>query len=180
MWLRGIVLFIVLLSSFPVISEARTTKTLGITLLEAYKIGLEEAKRWDSNANLTFITSVGDTGVTSPSTLGKDGKREVWNLLFTNRLLNESLIINIKRGEIAIRRTAVGAVQDFEIILQSELILDSTDMVRISNNNGLEPGEGWAKGYHFTVIKDPKALFFGVIGQNKNGKMTKLYMDKTW
>ncbi|MNC71265.1 hypothetical protein D3C75_1221660 [compost metagenome] len=52
-------------------------------------------------------------------------------------------------------------------------------MVQITIKNGIKPGEGWTKGYHFNVRKDHQALLFGVIGQNKYGMMTKLYMDKT-
>jgi hypothetical protein len=179
MWLRRIVLFTILLSSFPVMSEVAASINKGITLLEAFQIGNEEAKLWDPKANLKFITSVGDTGATPPSTLGDDGKREVWNILFTNHLHNKSMLINIIQGKIVIKRIVTDNVQDVEIIQQKDLVLDSPDMVKIAKQNGVEPGEGWAKGFHFTVVKDPKALFFGIIGQNKDGKMTKLYMDKT-
>ncbi|MFC5647553.1 hypothetical protein ACFPYJ_00105 [Paenibacillus solisilvae] len=176
---RGILIFLILISCIIVKSKAKAFTNPGITLLDAYQIGLEEARNWDAQANLTLITSVGDTGSTPPSTLGNDGRREVWNLLFGNGQRNESLIINIKKGKIGITQTVKEDIQDFEIIPQSELILDSTDMVQIAIKYGVRPGEGWAKGYHFNVRKDHQALFLGVIGQNKYGKMTTLYMDKT-
>ncbi|MGE7613308.1 hypothetical protein [Paenibacillus sp. FSL H7-0737] len=141
-------IFLILLSGINVMSKATASTSSGITLVDAFQIGLTESRKWDAQANLISITSVGDTSSTPPSTLAIDGKREVWNLLFGNGQRNQILIINIKKGKIAIK-------------------------------NDVKPGEGWAKGYHFNVIKDHQALFFGVIGQNKYGMMTKLYMDKT-
>lgn len=176
---RGVLIFLILLSGINVMSKATASTSSGITLVDAFQIGLTESRKWDAQANLISITSVGDTSSTPPSTLGIDGKREVWNLLFGNGQRNQILIINIKKGKIAIMRTVQGDIQDFEIIPQSDLILDSPNMVQIAIENDVKPGEGWAKGYHFNVIKDHQALFFGVIGQNKYGMMTKLYMDKT-
>jgi hypothetical protein len=172
-------IFLLLISCIIETNEVIASTNQGVTLLQAYQIGLEEARKWDSQANLTLITSVGDTGSTPPSTLGNDGRREVWNLLFGNGQKNETMIINIKNGKIAIKRIVKDNIQNFEIIPQSELILDSTNMVKIAIKYDVRPGEGWAKGYHFIVRKDHQALFFGVVGQNKYGNITRLYMDKT-
>jgi hypothetical protein len=176
---RGFMIFLLLISCIIETNEVIASTNQGVTLLQAYQIGLEEARKWDSQANLTLITSVGDTGSTPPSTLGNDGRREVWNLLFGNGQKNETMIINIKNGKIAIKRIVKDNIQNFEIIPQSELILDSTNMVKIAIKYDVRPGEGWAKGYHFIVSKDHRALFFGVVGQNKYGNITRLYMDKT-
>lgn len=94
MLLRGVLIFLILLSCINLMSKATASTSTGTTLVETFQIGLTEARKWDTQANLISITSVGDTGSTPPSTLGKDGKREVWNLLFGNSQRNEALIIN--------------------------------------------------------------------------------------
>jgi hypothetical protein len=179
MFQKGILIFLLWISSYIVIGEVRASTSPGISLIEAYLIGLDEARKWDTRADLIFITSVGDTESLPISTLGQDGKREVWNLLFTNGQRNETLIINIKKGRIAIKQTTKENTQDFMIIPQEDLLLNSTAMVQTAIKHGIRPSDGWMKGYHFNVNKDQQDLFFGVIGQNKEGKMTKLYMDKT-
>lgn len=94
---KGVLIFLILLSGINVMSKATASTSSGITLVDAFQIGLTEARKWDAQANLISITSVGDTGSTPPSTLGNDGKREVWNLLFGNGQRNEILFINIKK-----------------------------------------------------------------------------------
>lgn len=86
----------ILLSGINVMSKATASTSSGITLVDAFQIGLTESRKWDAQANLISITSVGDTSSTPPSTLGIDGK-EVWNLLFGNGQRNQILIINIKK-----------------------------------------------------------------------------------
>ncbi|WP_219834120.1 hypothetical protein [Paenibacillus sp. R14(2021)] len=178
MFRRAILIFLTYVSCFIDMGAVRASNSPAISLLEAHQIGLGEARKWDTQAELIYITSVGDKGSMPPSTLGHDGKREIWNLLFTNGPRNQTLIINIKKGKIAIEQIAKENTQDFKIIPQGDLLLDSTDMVQTAIKYGIRPGEGWAEGYHFKISKDQHALFFGVIGQNKDGKMTKLYMDK--
>lgn len=57
-------------------SKAKASTSSGITLVDAFQIGLTESRKWDAQANLISITSVGDTSSTPPSTLGIDGKEK--------------------------------------------------------------------------------------------------------
>jgi hypothetical protein len=158
---RGVLIFLILLSGINAISKATASTSSGITLVDAFQIGLTEARKWNVQANLISITSVGDTGSTPPSTLGNDGKREVWNLLFGNGQRNEILIINIKKGKISIIRTVQENIQDFEIIPQSDLILDSTNMVQIAIKHDVKPGKDGLKDIITTLLKTIKPCFLG-------------------
>ncbi|PWW02873.1 hypothetical protein DFQ01_108150 [Paenibacillus cellulosilyticus] len=178
MFKKGIFI-VVLLISYCFIEPKRGDAWTGIgtTLLETYRIGLAEARTWDSNANLTLIISVGSTSSNPQSTIGLDGRREVWNMIFTNGQRNATLILNIKRGKIAIKHAINDSAPGFEVISPEQLTLDSTEMVRIAKKHGLRPGKGFVEGYHFKVIKEKQTLFFGIYGHNKDGNLKTWYMN---
>ncbi|WP_274653788.1 hypothetical protein [Paenibacillus humicola] len=147
-----------------------------LTLLEAYKLGNEEALAWDKNAKLMLITSVDELDKKT-TTLGSNGKRSIWNMMFGSKEKKSVLILNIKNGKIVINKTVLENFKDSELISPGELLLDSPYMVDQAKKNNLKPGETWPKGYHFTVKKDEQGVHFAVVGQDENHKLTKLYFD---
>lgn len=98
-------------------------------------------------------------------------------MIFGNSEKKQVLIINVKNGRVEMKHTSPENVENVELISPNQLTLDSPYMASQAKLYKLKPGEVWAKGYHFTITKDEKGLFFAVVGLDEQNKFTKLYFN---
>ncbi|OXS55077.1 hypothetical protein B1A99_25200 [Cohnella sp. CIP 111063] len=174
-FLLGIIVIVACIGVITFITNKRS-KPHEISLKEAYSIGLVEAKKWNNNAKLIYLTSVDDAN-TFKGSQGSNGKRYSWNMIFGDIQKQNVLILNVKNGGVDHKQVSSDSIQEIQLIEQNDLILDSTEMVELAKKNKLKPGVEWAKGYHFTIEKDENGFFFSVVGLNKDQKFTRLYFN---
>ncbi|MCC3376062.1 hypothetical protein [Cohnella sp. REN36] len=148
-----------------------------LTAQEAYRIGLAPARKAGLD-QLILLTSVDRAVETRDTiTLGANGKREVWNLVFGHRGSQRILIVNIKNGGVASARESRDFVRDDEFIQASELVVDSPYLYEQAVKLRLRPGQSFARGYHYIVRREWQTVFFTVVGYDERQRMKKLHFD---
>lgn len=158
--------------------EGNSTNLKELTLIEAYKLSFEEAKKWNNKSKLYFMTST-DTSKEPRGTYDSKGKRKDWNTMYVVPETNKWLIIEIRDGQ-------VSNTKDFnqftppnnKIIDFTDIQIDSSQALKKAKDYfNLKPGKNWAKGYHFVLNKQNSNLILTVVGVDDNGYFTKVIFD---
>ncbi|WP_432352881.1 hypothetical protein [Sporosarcina sp. A2] len=151
---------------FPTIVEKSK-----ITLLDAYFIGMEKAKEFDSQPELIFLNSVNDEEVS-----GRDGKRGNWQGVIALMTTNQRMLFAIEKGKLMEYELLDGTNEP--TIKPSSIKIDSTLIVKSAIKEfHLEPGpksDSFSNGYHFRLLRDAENLFISVDGLI-NGKQAEIY-----
>lgn len=123
-----------------------------ITLKQAYSIANIEAKKWDADAVVAAIASLGEN---KEGTMGEDGRRRKWNLIFVVPNKSKSLLLVIENKEV--KFTKDFNTIEGESLNMNEVVLDSPEAVAFSKSKlNLQPGRLFPDGYHFVLQKADK------------------------
>ncbi|ARU60403.1 hypothetical protein CBW65_04470 [Tumebacillus avium] len=145
----------------------------GITLSEAFHLGFERAKAWDSNAQLVDLASVDDW---QGGSKGKDGKRRHWNFIFCVPGKPQSLILTLHDQEFVYSKPGHDTFTEF--ITEAELQIDSPAALKAAPKKQLQPKvQGESEGYHFILLKHKGKSMIIVDGQDSGSNTKKLYID---
>lgn len=171
-----IILIIVIYWKFADKSPENTELQKELTIIEAIDIGHQEAIRWDSNAMLSYVTSVDDTE--EGGLKGESGKRREWNLVFAKPNSNQHYLLQILDGVVKKSKNVTGPNKNNELINPSEILLDSPQLLTIAKNHyNLSPGIQWAKGYHYVLRKHESKIILQVVGLDEKNNMAKIFID---
>lgn len=133
-----------------------------ITFLEAYKLGLEQAKEYDENVELIFLNSVDDKKVS-----GQNGKKGNWQGVLALPSINRHMVYVVEKGKLKNYRIIDSS--DELSIKDSEIKTDSSQIVKSAIKQfNLQPSpkdHSFSHGYHFRIIRDEKHIFLAVDGQ---------------
>ncbi|WP_039042774.1 hypothetical protein [Sporosarcina sp. ZBG7A] len=153
---------------FPTIVEKTE-----ITLLDAYFIGMEKAKEFDSNPELVFMNSVNDGEVS-----GRDGKRGNWQGYISLTDSNKSLVFAIEKGKLINYR--VGDVSYEKTIKPSSIKIDSSLIVKSAikefNLKSGPKSDSFSNGFHFRLLRDAENIFISVEGLI-DGKQAEIFYN---
>ena len=154
-----------------------------MTMKEAIAIAYKDAKKWSNDAKLIKIIST-DAMDNPINKSGELGKRNTWNIKFTDIKSTHEYIIFVSNGKIAKHeQTEFG---EKKIIKDSDLTLDSSDALSIAiNQKKLKPGIDWAIGYHFNLEyasfydkPGKEYLIIEVIGLSPKGNFAHVDIDE--
>lgn len=153
----------------------------GTTLKEAYEIALEEATKWSGDADVIQIIST-DFCDTESSENGIDGKRKCWSFLFESKEKDRQYSMYIING----KPDSVMEVQSpgYQPIDMENITMDSPQMYRIAQEQGMKGGKDWAFGYHyilqyvyFSAADETPVLTFTVRGLDEQDRETQIIVD---
>ncbi|WP_255255224.1 hypothetical protein [Bacillus pseudomycoides] len=152
-------------------TEEKTNLANGITMSQAYLIGLQEAQKFDNVCELIYIGSV-DDGQNG----GHNGKRKDWNMIIALMNQKKRVIVSIKNSHL--KKASVLEELNEPTINWDEIKVDSNIAVeKAIQTFSLSPGQNvFSKGYHFRLFKDDNNIFLSVIG-NKDHKEAEIFFD---
>ncbi|MGG4268269.1 hypothetical protein [Peribacillus simplex] len=143
-----------------------------ITILEAYKLGLHQAKEFEKNPELLFLNSVDDKKIS-----GGNGKRENWQGVFTLPSKNFHMLAVIEGGRLK-SYTIISSSTELSI-KESEIKIDSNQIVKKAikqfNLKPDPPKNSFSHGYHFRILRDENHVFLSISGQSNNKNMEIYY-----
>lgn len=144
-----------------------------ITLIEAYKIGFNEVKKYDKEPQLLFLNSVDDERAD-----GENGKRRNWQGVFALPNRNHDMVFVIEKGKLK-KYTIIAASTEYRI-KDSDIQLDSDQALKKAIKQfklKINPKEDvFRHGYHFRLLRDAKNIFLSVRGRS-NGNYLEIYYD---
>lgn len=144
-----------------------------ITFLEAYNLGLKKGQEFDKETILIFFNSVDDKKVS-----GQNGKKGDWQGVFALPTVKHNMVIVIEKGKLKNYRIINGS-DDFTIP-NSKIKVDSDQIVKTALEKfNLKPSpmeDSFSHGYHFSLIRDEKNIFFGVDGKI-DGQSAEIYFN---
>lgn len=142
-----------------------------LTLLQAYEIGIEAAKKHEETPELIQLNSVDDEKVS-----GNDGKKANWQGIFTLPNKGQRMIFVIEKGKLKSYHIIDGSKE--LTIRDSEVKIDSDQIVeQAAKDFGLEARrDQFSSGFHFRILRDNRHLFLVVDGQI-NGKAAEIYYN---
>lgn len=143
----------------------------GITMFQAYQLGLKEARKKDDACELIYIGSIED-GENS----GQNGKKETWNMILG--LLNEKkrLIVSIEKSKLK-KASVIEGLNESTIKNEKIKIDSNTAVEKAIQDFALLPGQNViSKGYHFRLFKEDNNIFLSIIG-SKNQKEAEVFLD---
>ncbi|MED3689819.1 hypothetical protein P4534_13505 [Peribacillus butanolivorans] len=143
-----------------------------ITLLEAYKLGLKQAKEYEENPELLFLNSVDDK-----KTSGHDGKQRNWQGVYTLPTKNHHMVVVIEGGRLKnytiISSSTELSIKESEIKTDSDLIAKKAiKQFKLKPDPKEDP---FSHGYHFRLLRDDKNIFLSISGQSNNKNMEIYY-----
>lgn len=155
------------------VKSFRTLPDTKLTLIEAYKTGLNEAKKYDKEPQLLYLNSVDDKRAD-----GENGKRRNWQGVFAMPTRNHDMVFVIEGGKLK-EYTIITASTDHRI-KDSDIQLDSDQAVKKAIKQfhlKPEPKEEVSPhGYHFRLLRDAKNIFLAVRSQ-ADGHYVEIYYD---
>ena len=141
------------------------------TVNEALEIAFKEATIHNENAKLYYMSSLDERSNTS-SELGKNGHRRAWNFDFGIENSNNHIVFTLHKGEIKNLTFTLGPDIPNELMSLEDVKIDSPEAVKIARQDfNLKPGENWAYGYHYNVMRLDDIPMMLVVGLNSNKKM---------
>ncbi|QBG58566.1 hypothetical protein D2M30_4271 [Bacillus amyloliquefaciens] len=180
--LTFIVIFLLLFNfkSEPTQStQKNNTKDLTeTTLVQAYKIGMNESLNYDPKAVLLHMNSI-DDGRES----GANGEKSTWQLLISLPSKNQRVGITVKNKRITQKEILRGNSTEYSNIKKEDIKIDSKTVVKKAIKDfSLEPGNKnnyLFKGFQFKLIKEKGILFLTVVGDKGDQRMEIHYDGKT-
>lgn len=170
-------------TSLPHLSVAHLADTEGTTMKEAIKIADGQAYKWSADAQLVSLTSA-DEANNSNIGSGGHGRRQTWNLFYTDTGSTHEFSIQVCKGKVAdSQATEFGEKKP---IKYADLNLDSDEAVAIAvREKGLKPGKDWAVGYHFVLDHQTfngngkEYLVLQVFGLSPGGNLAAVFIDES-
>ncbi|MFJ6208938.1 hypothetical protein [Lysinibacillus sp. NPDC092081] len=144
-----------------------------LSIKEAIELAYPPASKWNKNAQLIDAINI-DLDKPGKS-IGSNGKRKHWNILFGVPETNKAFLVTIHDGKIDDTNdlTSDGAspYPEKEFIQMKDIKYDSPELLQKALKiGGIYPGKDWAKGYNFMLRKDIErnVTLLLVIGWNSN------------
>lgn len=163
-----ILLVFLLLSTFgrDSVKEATSYRKNGLTVKQAYEKALSEAKKWDQNAELYYLTSVDND---ANENIDMNGKRSNWNMHFAVPGKSKSLVLSISKEKITNFIEGKDQINKDDFIFADEIVFDSPQLLaKTKKEVGLLPGKDWAKGYNYTLKKYERQPIITIVGLSPN------------
>jgi hypothetical protein len=146
-----------------------------LSLMEAYRLALPQAKAWSTQAQLVLATSVDDS---NKELAGTTGTRAKWNLLFANVTAEETLLVAVENGTIVKASTNKEKTMENTLVRPDLMKTDSKDVIEKARRDfNLQPGKEWANGYHFSIMNNGKQTYMTVTGLSAEGQFTQIFYD---
>jgi len=169
---------LVLRTALPCITKS-VTENRAISLSEALKTASTTSKKWDSKAELMYITSIDNPDLNIMDD-GHDGNRRYWNFIFIVPRVEKQLILTIHDKKIVNNHAYKGPSINDGYIKDKEIKLTSKEAVNMSINYfKIIPGQNWAAGYHFTISKQDNIVILTVVSLDKEGYFTRTTFNAT-
>jgi hypothetical protein len=106
---------------------------------------------------------------------GNNGKRRYWNLDFMDPKTGKHMGMTIHDGKIINKRYSQESGDILNIPNNS---FDTPKALKIATSQfKLNPGKGWAGGYHFGIEKFENNTVLSVLGRDSNGNFAKVYFN---
>lgn len=148
------------------------------SLKEAYEIAIKEAKKWNDNAKLYRMISVGNKEDSYENMI--DGKRLRWNFSFGVPNSIGSYDIMVHNREVVLKLEVPEVKFIYPFVEFDKINIDSIDALEIAKKNfDIQPGAHWAKGYHFKLYKIEDNNILQVVCDDSDGYVTKIGIDAT-
>ncbi|OGO78690.1 MAG: hypothetical protein A2Y23_03570 [Clostridiales bacterium GWB2_37_7] len=156
-------------------NESPTNKAL--TLEQVYKLSFEKAQSWDGQALLANISSFDRADIDSYRDV-VNGKRRFWNVVFNSPKVNKSYLLTIEDGKIVDEKVVDEEISIIELLEIDNFKFDSLYMLKKAKKlYKLDPGKGWANGYHFTLRKINNKPIITIIGEDSKGYFSRVHFD---
>ncbi|SDM58937.1 hypothetical protein SAMN05518871_101611 [Psychrobacillus sp. OK028] len=165
--------------SVGLIESAEATYNVGeqqeLSIKQAIKLAYPAALEWDKNAQLLDAVNI-DLEDKAEKSIGSNGKRKYWNIMFGVPDTHKNFLVIIYKGEIerkidlTVDGTSPYPKKDF--IALEDIKYDSPELLKKALKMGnVYPDKDWAKGYNFMLIKNPETniTMMLVVGWNSDG-----------
>lgn len=128
-----------------------------LSIKQAIELANPSALKWNENAQLIDAINI-DLDKPGKS-IGSNGKRKHWNILFGVPETNKAFLVTIHDGKIDytndLTRDGTSSYPKKEFIQTNDIKYDSPELLQKALKMGnIYPGKDWAKGYNFMLIKD--------------------------
>ncbi|MFJ8090080.1 hypothetical protein ACIQ7N_17990 [Lysinibacillus sp. NPDC095746] len=128
-----------------------------LSIKQAIELANPPALKWNKNAQLIDAINI-DLDKRRKS-IGSNGKRKHWNILFGVPETNKVFLVTIHDGKIDytndVTRDGTSPYPKKEFIQMKDIQYDSPELLQKALKiGGIYPGENWAKGYNFMLRKD--------------------------
>ncbi|WP_431028392.1 hypothetical protein [Lysinibacillus sp. LZ02] len=128
-----------------------------LSIKQAIELAYPPALKWNENAQLLQAINI-DLDQPGKS-IGSNGKRKYWNILFGVPDTNKAFLVTIHEGKIDhtsdLTRNGSSPYPKKEFIQMEDIKYDSPELLeKALKIGGIYPGKDWAKGYDFMLIKD--------------------------
>lgn len=165
-----LIIIIILSVKFP---SSQAENKAELSILEAVKLAYPLALEWDENAQLLEVINV---DLDKPGmSIGSNGKRKYWNVQFAVPDTNLHILVTIHEGEVSrvvdLTKKGNSPIPKKQLIKLSDVNYDSPQLLKSAlKKGGIQPGKDWAKGYNYSLYKDPETniTLILVIGWNSD------------
>lgn len=129
-----------------------------LSIKQAIELAYPAALQWDENAQLLDAINI-DLDDKAEKSIGSNGKRKYWNIMFGVPDTHKNFLVTIYKGkfegkkDLTVDGTSPYPKKDF--IALEDIKYDSPELLKKALKMGsIFPGNDWAKGYNFFLIKD--------------------------
>ncbi|MFJ6265762.1 hypothetical protein [Lysinibacillus xylanilyticus] len=144
-----------------------------LTIKQAVELANPSALKWNKNAQL--LQAINIDLDKSGKLIGSKGKRKHWNISFGVPDTNKYFLVTIHDGKIDqtsdVTVDGTSPYPQKEFIQMNDMKYDSPELLQKALKMGsIYPGNDWAKGYNFMLIKDTErnVPLLLVIGWNRD------------
>ncbi|MFJ5563131.1 hypothetical protein [Lysinibacillus xylanilyticus] len=144
-----------------------------LTIKQAVELANPSALKWNKNAQL--LQAINIDLDKSGKLIGSKGKRKHWNISFGVPDTNKYFLVTIHDGKIDqtsdVTVDGTSPYPQKEFIQMNDMKYDSPELLQKSLKMcSIYPGNDWAKGYNFMLIKDTErnVPLLLVIGWNRD------------
>ncbi|KMY32188.1 hypothetical protein ACZ11_08530 [Lysinibacillus xylanilyticus] len=144
-----------------------------LTIKQAVELANPSVLKWNKNAQL--LQAINIDLDKSRKLIGSNGKRKHWNISFGVPDTNKYFLVTIHDGKIDqtsdVTVDGTSPYPQKEFIQMNDMKYDSPELLQKALKMGsIYPGNDWAKGYNFMLIKDTErnVPLLLVIGWNRD------------
>lgn len=155
----AILLMLVLVGSENVAAQDKVEadKHQELSIMQAIELAFPYASKWNNNAQIFLAINI-DLDEPGES-IGSNGKRKYWNVIFGVPSTNKSFLVTIHNGKmnqtVDLTREGTTPISEKEFIQMKDIQYDSPELLKKALEIGnVYPGKDWAKGYNFMLVKD--------------------------
>lgn len=148
-----------------------------LSLQDAYQSGLQTALVWDSSARLYGMnsTDAGEDSALSDEKRGLAGRRVSWNLDFVVPDTERHLYLEIRGGQVVNQTALRGPLGDSSFEEDEVMKIRANEV--IARTKELQPGRGWATGYHYRLLKDSDDAILVIRGRDSQDYDAIVYIN---